>query len=76
MAPDAILGNVVVRVNGKWFAIGECRKSSDVILYDAQGKLLLESVGFEVMRLWSPFYVLVNIKRMETSIRSEISVEG
>jgi hypothetical protein len=76
MAPDAILGNVVVRVNGKWFAIGECRKSSDIILYDAQGKLLLESVGFEVMRLWSPFYVLANIKRMETSIRSEISVEG
>jgi hypothetical protein len=76
MAPDAILGNVVVKVNGKWFAIGECRKSSDIILHDAREELLLEYEDIEVMRLWSPFYVLANIKRMETSIRSEISVEG
>ena len=76
MAPGAILGNVVVKVNGKWFAIGECRKSSDIILYDAREELLLEYEDIEVMRLWSPFYVLANIKRMETSIRSEISVEG
>jgi hypothetical protein len=75
MAPDAILGNVVVKVNGKWFAIGECRKSSDIILHDTRGKLLLEYGDIEVIRLWSPFYVLANIKRMETRIQNEINVK-
>ena len=35
---DALLGNLAVRIQGDWFAIGECIRNSEPI-YDSNGEL-------------------------------------
>lgn len=78
--PDALLGNIVVGVKSKIFAIGECYRDSEIIPHNKRGQPLYSMEGcneymdIKVMRLWSPFYVLANIRRMEVKIQNKISV--
>jgi hypothetical protein len=67
-APDAFLGNVTLEIGDKWFAIGECARCYSRLPSNEDGELILEHAGVETLRLWSPFYVLSNPKRMETQL--------
>jgi hypothetical protein len=73
-APDAFLGNVTVKINDKWFAIGECTYDSSILSYTEKDELIVESADMRIVRLWSPFYVLSNIKRMEIQLAFAQSV--
>jgi len=55
---DVLLGNVVVEIDGKWFAIGECRRDDVSEPY--------------VAKVWSQKYVLANIKSVQTQLRDAI----
>jgi hypothetical protein len=50
MAPDCVLGNVAVKLDDKWIAIGECRRNEDGIPY---------------VQIWPLKYVLPRIRKME-----------
>jgi hypothetical protein len=67
-APDAFLGNVALEIDDKWFAIGECRRHHSTLPSNEDDELILEHTHVEILRLWSPFYVLSNLKRMETQL--------
>ncbi|MGQ9461423.1 MAG: hypothetical protein ACUVRA_09395 [Candidatus Bathyarchaeaceae archaeon] len=64
-APDAFLGNVTVKIYDKWFAIGDCTYVTYATTKDG---LIVELADIRISRLWSPFYVLSNIKCMETQL--------
>lgn len=67
-APDAFLGNVAVRVEDKWFAVGECRNCSTPFPFEESDEFSLESANICIMKIWSPFYVLSRIEHMEVQL--------
>lgn len=58
--PDVVNGNVIVKIEKKWFAFGQCRKT--------------EPGGAHVETIWPLKYVLMNIQEMETTPRQAISM--
>lgn len=76
-ASDAFLGNVAVKIDDEWFAIGECTYDSSILSSNAKDELIVESADMRIVRLWSPFYVLSNIKRMEIRLAfAQLVVKG
>ncbi|MGA2681871.1 MAG: hypothetical protein ABSF44_08740 [Candidatus Bathyarchaeia archaeon] len=68
-AADCILGNVAVRIEDEWFAIGECAISEVVLPYGEEVEEINSYFGgIRILRLWSPFYVLSNMNRMKTEL--------
>jgi hypothetical protein len=61
----AFLGNIVVEVDGKWFAIGECGRE-----VDRDGLY----IGLYYLKIWSPKYVLKNIKNIQTQLRDAMPI--
>jgi hypothetical protein len=67
-AQDAFLGNIVVRIDNKWFAIGECERETSILPWNANDELMTESSIIEIIKLWPPFFLLSNVKRMEIQL--------
>jgi hypothetical protein len=65
-APDVFLGNIVLCIDHKWFAIGECKRNSPILPWNTNDKSPTGYFEIETMRLWSPFYVLLDLKPFET----------
>jgi hypothetical protein len=69
VAQDCILGNVAVRIDDEWFAIGECAITETILPCGEEAdEINTNSAGIRILRLWSPFYVLSNINRMKTEV--------
>jgi hypothetical protein len=84
-ATDATLGNLAVRIQNDWFAIGECTKDSTWLTYDTEDErqtydiedaLEVEPAEICIMKVWSPFYVLSNVKRMRLELAWAFSIVG
>ncbi|MGA2681870.1 MAG: hypothetical protein ABSF44_08735 [Candidatus Bathyarchaeia archaeon] len=73
-APDAILGNVAVRIDDKWFAIGECKSFWSNPVWDSEGEPTIEPAAIWILKLWPPFYVLSNPKNKEIDLEVALSI--
>lgn len=63
-APDVIHGNVVLKINDKWFAIGEC------INKEGKGDYPLDNIY--IICIWPLKYVLSNINRVQVQLRHAV----
>jgi len=59
-APDVVLGNVAVKINGRWFAFGECRNENPEEQF--------------VTEIWPLKYVLPKMRQMEVKLRYAVSI--
>ena len=59
-ARDAIIGNVVVKIENKWFAFGQCRRTAHVGLY--------------VSDIWALRFVLTNLRKMEAKLGQAVLI--
>lgn len=69
LASDAFLGNVAVKILDKWFAIGECVNCGISSPYKYPPDCLQEFDSICITKLWSPFYVLSKIEKMEVKLK-------
>lgn len=59
-AEDVILGNVVVKIDDKWFAIGECRN---------------EDWGeTSITEIWPLKYVISNLNRLQVQLKYSVDI--